>query len=81
MTHISDPYTHQAYRLIQSAFVYHGECSICSTENKDVFSLHQIPKEEYDESQHGPITTKDHFQGVYKDVEVPVISDEKTHMV
>jgi hypothetical protein len=81
MSYIVDPYAHQAYRLVESAFSYNGECSICTRESTDNFSLHQIPHEEYDEMKHGPIVKKDHLQGIYKEVEVNSRASEITGSV
>ena len=81
MSHIVDPYAHQAYRLVESAFSYNGECSICTREKTDNFSLHQISQEEYDEMKHGPIVKKDHLQGIYKVVEIDNRSSESTGSV
>lgn len=71
----------ESYRLIQSTYIYKGECKICFEADKEIFSLHQTPSEIYSEEEHGPIQMFGHLQGVMKATEIAESTEDKTKAV
>lgn len=69
------------YKLSQEAFTYKGDCSICARGMQNLYSMHQIEGEIYDEEVHGPIIASQELQGVKKSIDVAITIKNIVHTV